>query len=113
MDCEPRCVIPPPSGRALGFASMVRGRRGMTSECRVVLVHRVCSWCRTEFARETWVVESEAEITTWGICSRCLECRLRENVVRSEINRGECTTGRIRGVSAPLTHAAAFGEKNS
>ncbi len=85
----------------------------MTGECRVALVHRVCSWCRTEFARETWLEESEAEITTWGMCPRCLECRLRENVVRSEISRGGCTTGRLRGVSTPSTHAAALGKARS
>ena len=43
----------------------------MASESAVTVVHRVCAWCRREFAREGWLGRSEAEITTWGICSRC------------------------------------------
>ena len=113
MGCDPRRAIPPPLGRALGLAPIAEGRRGMVIECRVALVHRVCSWCRTEFARETWLEESKAEITTWGMCSRCLECRLREEVVHGEISSGGCATGQLRGVSTPPTHTAALGAGSS
>jgi len=45
----------------------------MNSESPLALVHRVCAWCGKEFARETWLRTDQAEITTWGICQRCLE----------------------------------------
>jgi hypothetical protein len=45
----------------------------MKRKSPVVLVHRVCAWCGKEFARETWLRPDRAEITTWGICRRCLE----------------------------------------
>ena len=39
------------------------------------VVHRVCSWCSVEFAREAWKRRKEKEITTWGICPSCRELR--------------------------------------
>ena len=51
----------------------------MNSESPLALVHRVCAWCGKEFARETWRRTDQAEITTWGICRRCLEPRLSDD----------------------------------
>ena len=48
----------------------------MKRKSPVVVVHRVCAWCGKEFAREAWRRTDPAEITTWGICRRCLEPRL-------------------------------------
>lgn len=45
----------------------------MNGEFRVAVVHRVCAWCGKEFARESWRRIDRDEITTWGICRRCLE----------------------------------------
>ena len=42
---------------------------------RATVVHRVCSWCAAEFARERWKRREEAEIITWGICPACFELR--------------------------------------
>lgn len=59
----------------------------MASECPVTVVHRVCSWCGSEFARETWFRADQAEITTWGICPRCLEPRMRDGARRGKEGR--------------------------
>ena len=62
----------------------------MASESAVTVVHRVCAWCRREFVRERWLGQNEAEITTWGICSRCRR-RLEDAAAKAagvDANRG-------------------------
>ena len=39
----------------------------------VTEVHRVCSWCRLQFASESWKLARADQITTWGVCPDCLE----------------------------------------
>jgi hypothetical protein len=56
----------------------------MNSESPLALVHRVCAWCGKEFARESWIRDDQAEITTWGICQHCLEPRLDDDGRRKE-----------------------------
>ena len=50
---------------------------------RLVVVHRVCSWCRREFAREHWLRPNDDEVTTWGICTHCIGLREgRDDAIR-------------------------------
>jgi hypothetical protein len=58
----------------------------MNDESPVAVVHRVCAWCGKEFARETWQRTDQAEITTWGICRRCLEPLLDDGEAPEESN---------------------------
>ena len=60
----------------------------MAAESRLTIVHRVCAWCRKEFGLDTWSGRVDVEITTWGICSRCLRQEsARERAARKEERR--------------------------
>ncbi len=66
----------------------------MTGELPITMVHRVCAWCGKEFVRESWLGVSQAEITTWGICSRCLKLRQDDDQVREGASKGAAQGGR-------------------
>jgi predicted amidophosphoribosyltransferase len=85
----------------------------MANESRVAVVHRVCAWCREEFARETWCEERQADVTTWGICRRCLEPRLNDDAPCREVSWEGCTKARHRGIAAAATHSAALARWGS
>lgn len=85
----------------------------MTDEDRGTVVHRVCAWCREEFARETWYGESRTEITTWGICPRCLLPRLEDNALRRGARLGTFARRRLHAVSGEKTHSAALARGGS
>jgi hypothetical protein len=70
----------------------------VNGESPVAVVHRVCAWCGKEFARETWRRTDRDEVTTWGICRRCLEPRLDDGEVCEEA--GGLATGENRSAGS-------------
>ena len=85
----------------------------MADESREGVVRRVCAWCGDEFARETWFGESQAEITTWGICRRCLRAQLYDDAVRNRVRWARRRRKRPSEPPQEVTHSSALAGQGS